>query len=285
MAAGAAAGAFGISAYMAYEEVKNYVQDKKLADVGLVDDPSIIWVVVAIAGAALDAGAAVKAIRAIGPLARAVNTGGDLVTFNKAVRALEEIGEIDAKIARAAERAVAAKKGYQEASSELTKTMAGKAYSFPGPFTDPDVYKALVKMARAKFKEIGNNGLIFIEEIKKARALAKLGEMTPEELAKVKQAWAEGKALGEAEGAFDDWIKQFPRKGTPNNTPKDAYEIRHTGPENIEVRGGGEKIWADGARSTDASLLEANTSQRQKAAHSYLGQIVHNLSVIRSWRK
>jgi Domain of unknown function (DUF4157) len=257
VAAGAAAGAFGISAYMAYEEVKNYVQDKNLADVGLVDDPSIIWVVVAIAGAALDAGAAVKAIRAIGPLARTVNAGGDLVTFNKAVRAFEESGEIDAKIARAAEHAAAAKKGYQEASSELGRVLGSKFYGGFGPFTDPDVYKALVKMAAAKFKEIGNNGLIFIEEIKKARALAKLGDMTPEELAKVKQAWAEGKALAVAEETFDDWIKQFPRKKTPNNTPRDAYEIQHTGPENIELRGGGEKIWADGVRSTDAHLLEA----------------------------
>ncbi len=193
VAAGAAAGAFGISAYMAYEEVKNYAQDKKLADVGLVDDPSIIWVVVAIAGAALDAAAAVKAIRAIGPLARAVNTGGDLVTFDKAVRALEEAGEIDAKIARAAERAAAAKKGYQEASSELVNVLRGKAYGGLGPLADNDVYRALVKLAAAKFREIGNNGLIFIEEIKKARALAKLGDMTPEELATVKQAWAEGK--------------------------------------------------------------------------------------------
>lgn len=211
VAAGAAAGAFGISAYMAYEDVKNYAQEKKLADAGLVDDPSIIWVVVAIAGAALDAGAAVKAIRAIGPLARAVNTGGDLVTFNKAVRALEEVGEIDAKIARAAERAAAAKKGYQEASSELVDAFRGKAYGGLGPLADNDVYRALVKMAAAKFKEIGNNGLIFIEEIKKARALAKLGEMTPEELAKVKQAWEEGKALAAAENVrYEKLLKQIP---------------------------------------------------------------------------
>lgn len=201
VAAGAAAGAFSLSAYMAYEDVKNYAQDKKLADVGLVDDPSIIWVVVAIAGAALDAAAAVKAIRAISPLARAVNTGGDLVTFNKAVRALEEVGEIDAKIARAAERAAAAKASFKEASTDLVQILGNRMSM--NPFTDPDVYTQLVKMAAAKFKEVGNNGLIFIEEIKRARALAKLGEMTPKELAKVKQAWAEGKQL------VDDALKEL----------------------------------------------------------------------------
>ena len=199
VAAGAAAGAFGISAYMAYEDVKSYVQEKKLADVGLVDDPSIIWVVIAIAGAALDAGAAVKAIRAIAPAAKVLNATGDVAKFNKVVRALEQVGEIDAKIARAAERAAAAKASFKEASTDLVQVLGSRAYAFPGPFADPDVYKQLVKMAAAKFKEVGNNGLIFIEEIKKARALAKLGDMTPEELAKVKQAWEEAKVLEAAE--------------------------------------------------------------------------------------
>ncbi len=197
IAAGAAAGAFGLSAYQAYEEYKEYSQNQKLAGVGLVDDPSVVWLVIAIAGAALDMGAAVKAVRALGPAAKALNAGSDLVKFNKAVRTLEQASEIDAKIARAAEKAGAAKKSYAEASTELGKILGSRAYGFPGPFTDPDVYKQLVKMAAAKFKEIGNNGLIFIEEIKKARALAKLADMTPEELAKVKQAWEEGKALAD----------------------------------------------------------------------------------------
>lgn len=192
VAAGAAAGAFGISAYQAYEEYKEYTENQKLAGAGLVDDPTVIWLVVAVVGAAADMGAAFKAIRGLGAAAKALNAGGEISQFNRAVRALEEAGEIDARIARAAERAAAARTGFSDASGELTKILAGRTYSFPGPFTDPDVYKQLVKMASAKFKEIGNNGLIWLEELKRARVAAKLGEMSPEELAKAKQAWTDG---------------------------------------------------------------------------------------------
>jgi len=160
--------------------------------VGLVDDPTVVWLVVAVVGAAADMGAAFKAIKGLGAAAKAVNAGGEISQFNKAVRALEEAGEIDARIARAAERAAAARSGFSEASGELTKILGSRAYSFPGPFTDPDVYKQLVRMASAKFKEIGNNGLIWLEELKRARVAAKLGEMSPEELAKAKQAWEDG---------------------------------------------------------------------------------------------
>jgi hypothetical protein len=199
VAAGAAAGAFGISAYQAYEEYKEYTQNQKLADAGLVDDPTVIWLVVAVVGAAADMGAAFKAIKGLGAAAKTLNAGGEISQFNKAVRALEEASEIDAKIARAAERAAAARKGFSDASGELTKILGSRAYSLPGPFTDPDVYKQLVKMASAKFKEIGNNGLIWLEELKRARVAAHLGEMSPEELAKAKQAWEDGiKAVDDA---------------------------------------------------------------------------------------
>ncbi|MBC7976754.1 MAG: DUF4157 domain-containing protein, partial [Myxococcales bacterium] len=192
VAAGAAAGAFGISAYQAYEEYKEYNENHKLAGVGYVDDPSVVWLVVAVAGAAVDMGAAAKAIKGLGAAAKALNTTGEISHFNKAVRALEEAGEIDARIARAAERAANARTGFAEASGELTKILSGRTYSLPGPFADPDVYKQLVKMASSKFKEIGNNGLIWLEELKKARVAAKLGEMSPEELARAKQAWEDG---------------------------------------------------------------------------------------------
>ena len=210
LAAAAGAGAFGLSAYMAYDEIKNYAQEKNLAEMQLVEDPSLFWVVLAVGGAALDASAAVKALRAIGPAAKALEAGGELVKFNTAVRALEKAGELDAKIARAAERAAAARRGVAEASADLSRVLGSKAYSFPGPLADPDVYKAVVKMAAAKFKELGNNGVAFIAGIQKEWALAKLG-LTPEELVKVKQAWEEGKALAAAEkAAFENVSKLIP---------------------------------------------------------------------------
>jgi len=57
--------------------------------------------------------------------------------------------------------------------------------------------------------------------------------------------------------AFEDWIKRAPKKRTPTTSPEYKYEVRKTGPTNITVSGGGVQIAADGARVTDAHLLEA----------------------------
>jgi hypothetical protein len=53
------------------------------------------------------------------------------------------------------------------------------------------------------------------------------------------------------------WLKQFERKTTPNRTNADAYEIKHTGTDNILLKGGSEQVWADGIRAKDAAVLEA----------------------------
>ena len=42
------------------------------------------------------------------------------------------------------------------------------------------------------------------------------------------------------------WQKNFRMSGTPDYKPHNQYEIQHTGPKNIVVEGGGEKIAADG---------------------------------------
>jgi hypothetical protein len=59
------------------------------------------------------------------------------------------------------------------------------------------------------------------------------------------------------EKAFNDWVEGLPQKETPSNTPQDLFEITHTGPRNHQVSGGGEKVWTDGVRALDQSLLEA----------------------------
>lgn len=192
IATAAAVGGFGISAYMAYDEYQKYAVQNDLADVGFADDPSMFWLIVAVAGAALDMGAAVKAMRALGPAAKIFNSGGDVAEFSKALKAVQEAGEIDVKIVAAAEKAALAKKGYQEASEGFLRTISSKAYSFPGPLTDPDVYKELVKMAYFKAKQGVRSFQQFFLEIQKMRKLANQGDMTAEELANLKKAYEEG---------------------------------------------------------------------------------------------
>lgn len=148
----------------------------------------------AIVGAGVDMAAAIKAVRALAPAARTLATGGELADFTKAVEALQKSKQLDEKIAAAADKAATARKTYAAAKGELSATL-GKAYSLPGPFTDPEVYRALVKMAAAKIKEGTHSLAGFLAEFKQARLAAKLGELSSEELAKAKQAFEQVEAL------------------------------------------------------------------------------------------
>jgi restriction endonuclease fold toxin 2 of polymorphic toxin system/pretoxin HINT domain-containing protein len=47
------------------------------------------------------------------------------------------------------------------------------------------------------------------------------------------------------------------KKATPTKSPANQYEIRHTGPYNLTLRGGGTKIDADGFRARDGFALDA----------------------------
>lgn len=230
VAAGASITGAGLGVYMALEEYQEYTQEKDLEDVGLADGPSRAWVILAVVGAGLDMAAAVKAVKALGPAAKALNAGGDLAEFTKAVRALEKANEIEAKVARAAEKAAAARKGFAEATGELTKAMTGKLYSFPGPLADPEVHQAVVKMARQAIKAKLYDAQKFIEEIKLARVRAGLGDLAPEELAKAKQAWEEAKVLEAADQArYEKLLQQI-----PDATKLDAFVAKAGDVEKLE---------------------------------------------------
>jgi len=54
-----------------------------------------------------------------------------------------------------------------------------------------------------------------------------------------------------------EWSQGFPITETPLNTDRDRFEIEQTGPLNIQVVGGGERIWVDGIRYNDGYLLDA----------------------------
>ncbi len=230
IAAGAGIAGAGLSVYMALEEYKEFAQQQDLADVGFADDPSMVWLVIAVVGAGLDMGAAVKAMKALGPAAKALNAGGDVSEFAKAVKALEEAGEIEAKVARAAEKAAAAKQGYAEASKELGKALGSKLYSFPGPLLDPEVYAAVVKMARFAIKGKLHDFEKFLAELKAARNAAKMAELSPEELAKAKQAWEEAKVLEAAEKATYDKLGKL----IPDTAKLDALVLKAGDPARLE---------------------------------------------------
>jgi hypothetical protein len=248
VAAGAAIFVAGLSGYQAYESYQEYVEEKKLADVGFAKDPSVVWLVIAIAGAALDMAAAVRAVNALGAAAKALDAGGDLADFTKLVRALEREKRITSEIARASEKAATARKGFAEASAEYAKATAVKMYGFPGPLVDLDVYPSVVKMAREAIKAKIGDAQKFIEEIKLARVRAKLRDLTLEDLAQVKQAWEEAKLMEAAEAAIE--TAERARVGTyttkikwgvqtidarPHTTIKGAFWGRRTPQSNVRA--------------------------------------------------
>ncbi len=195
IAAAAAGGGLAISSYMAYDEYQQYVTEKDLSDVGFANDPSMFWLIVAVAAAALDMGAAVKAVRALGPFAKTFNASGDFAEFAQAVRSLSDAGEIEAKIAQAAEKAAAAKAAAKAASGDLARVFSSKG-SVIKSLEDPETYKAMVRLASAKIKEGVNSFHHFVLELQKARRIANIaGDMSSKELAKAKEAWEQAVRL------------------------------------------------------------------------------------------
>jgi hypothetical protein len=205
LAAGASIGAAGISTYMAYDEYKQYTEDHAIAEAGFANDPSVLWLVLAVVGAGADMASAVSVVGKLAPAARTLGEAsalgeadGKLIDFTTAVKKLKAAKEIDEKLAAAANKAAAARTSYAAAKDQFKadlKIAASGARGALGPFTDPTVFRGLVKMAIAKIREGVHSLEVFIEQLKKARIEAQLGEMSPEELVKAKEAWARAEAL------------------------------------------------------------------------------------------
>lgn len=83
----------------------------------------------------------------------------------------------------------------------------------------------------------------------KGRAFRTVTSPSPELIRSARNAPSDSK--------FDDWARGVSRKNTPAGTSKDLFEIRHTGPQNFSMRGGGKKIWADGLDGVERTALEA----------------------------
>jgi hypothetical protein len=201
IAAGAAIGGATIGIYSALDEYEEYTKQKSLADVGLAKDPSVVWLVVALVGAGLDVTSVAGAMKALIAPAKLLNTAGDVAAFHKAVDEALKLGEIEATAARAAKRAADARKGLSEAWGGLKQVTLGKAYGFPGPLADPEVYIAVVKLAREAVKTGIYTVDKFIAELRAARATTALGDLTPEEIVKAREAWEAAKAAEAAEAA------------------------------------------------------------------------------------
>jgi hypothetical protein len=56
--------------------------------------------------------------------------------------------------------------------------------------------------------------------------------------------------------AFASWIASSKKRAVNTKTPAMEYQSARAGKQEVLVKGGGEEVWADGARMNDAHLLE-----------------------------
>jgi hypothetical protein len=177
-----------------YEEYEKFRIGTEAAGTGLSSkEPSPVWLVLSIAGVLFDATAVAGAVRTLRPAAQALEAGGSVAEFRQAVALLEKQGQIEARVARSVETAADARQAYGVAKAELRAALLGKAYSIPGPLADPEVYRAVVSMAAAKIRQGIESVQQFVLELNAVRVEAKLSELTGEELALAKQAFADAR--------------------------------------------------------------------------------------------
>jgi hypothetical protein len=102
-------------------------------------------------------------------------------------------------------------------------------------------------MAAAKIKEGSHSLAGFIAELRQARLAARLGELSPEELAKVKEAWAQAELRETLEGLPEEQaerilyrINRGDAKGRAFGTPRNPHppSIDEFNPRIREIRAG-----------------------------------------------
>ncbi|QRN98349.1 hypothetical protein JRI60_04610 [Archangium violaceum] len=57
--------------------------------------------------------------------------------------------------------------------------------------------------------------------------------------------------------AFEEWTNQAERRPTRSSPEAYRYQKEQAGPEEFLLEGGGEHVWTDGVRKSDATLMEA----------------------------
>ena len=66
--------------------------------------------------------------------------------------------------------------------------------------------------------------------------------------------------------AFLDWISKARRTVVHENSPASRYQVKQAGAEEVTVSGGGKEVRADGARASDALLLEVKHIDKPAAS-------------------
>ncbi|HEY8794127.1 MAG TPA: DUF4157 domain-containing protein [Gemmatimonadaceae bacterium] len=203
VAAAALVASAGISTYQAIEALDEYERDTRDYNLGFISkEPSLVWVGIAIVGAALDLGMATSAI--IKESSAALKSlEGPMTLYAKGEETAESLlAKIEAADGLRAEvKAAMARelKASEEASKAIGK-LVGKTFAFsPGAILDPELMQ---NAFRALYYSV-KRGVTTITKLRKdAQLMAALGDITR----------LSGAELGELEAAFAE-VKQLVKTG------------------------------------------------------------------------
>ena len=202
----AGAASLGISLYGVYEAIESYKRENAAHEVGLLaDDPSMAWVVLAIAGAALDLAAlnsAFKSARPISEAAKAFNEGGTAATLDQELAKISGLNkQVKESIAKAA-----------RAKEDLKKVLlSGKLYMAIAPLTQLKLRAIVAAYYLAKRGVLEFH--LYLKELKVLQIIADSENLSTEQKLIFKQAYQKGKELAEKDGKLATEIEEAMAKG------------------------------------------------------------------------
>ncbi|WP_440135155.1 hypothetical protein [Chitinophaga sancti] len=169
----AAGASLGLSVYAVHEEIEKYKTDSDAHDVGLLSDgPNLVWVVLAIIGAGMDAaavGAAFKAAKPLSEAAKAFNKTHDVVELQKS---LAKLSTIDAKIQQNIVSAAKARAGLQKSLEALKASMSGRMFSMIAPGSEQMLRLLIVGYDVVKKTAVRFKG--FLLQLQKQKIIAEV---------------------------------------------------------------------------------------------------------------
>jgi hypothetical protein len=182
----AAIGAFGISAYQAIQEFREYeIKSSAYGAQLLSDDPSFAWVIVAAVGAGFDLAGIASALRLMKPAVDTFNATGDILKLEKELKTLAEVSE---QLRNNTLKAARAELQYKQAVQGLLASTG----RLNGILIPVEEFGRLVGIAYY----LAKRGVIafekFVLELKAQKIISEWADLSPEAQALLKQAFEEG---------------------------------------------------------------------------------------------
>ncbi|UEQ78243.1 peptidoglycan-binding protein [Chryseobacterium arthrosphaerae] len=237
---------------VAYQTINEYKNNKEFHDLGLLsDDPSLFWVVIAIAGVALDAAALSTVLKSAKPIAKAATDFNDTENTAKALFKLEndlaKIKDLNDKVQKNIVKQAVLEREIKEALKAAKNSMFTA-----NMMINPEFAIKLIPVAIKYIKSGILNFEKFLIELQTAKLIKDIEKLSPEELSLLKKTFEEAK-------------KQIPRLDETAKfwqvTNQAGTELRWT---NIREK--------DLEKSIDAALKSSNSGK------NWEGEVARELS-------